>query len=184
MYRPNQEVFRQLADAGVNLISLPIETMGETIVENMMFIKELGLKVGVWAWEGLPLVFFEQLIPYADIIEFETWYPFWQPPQTGRSPHVVHANFEKYMRTLHDMIAAQGLEQKIDLMMDGGLNVGNVSKFVGAGMTVGEFSSPLLKGPGGKLKPGTGEIPAAVQSLRQALDEAAAMYRTDTGLKS
>jgi hypothetical protein len=68
--------------------------------------------------------------------------------------------------------------------MDGGLNVGNVSKFVGAGMTVGEFSSPLLKGPGGKLKPGTGEIPAAVQSLRQALDEAAAMYRTDTGLKS
>jgi hypothetical protein len=51
-------------------------------------------------------------------------------------------------------------------------------------MTVGEFSSPLLKGPGGKLKPGTGEIPAAVQRLRKALDEAAAMHRTDTGLKS
>jgi ribulose-phosphate 3-epimerase len=184
MHRPNQEVFRQLADAGVNLISLPIETMGETIVENMMFIKELGLKVGVWAWEGLPLVFFEQLIPYADIIEFETWYPFWQPPQTGRSPHIVHANFERYMRTLHDMIGTQGLEQKVDLMMDGGLNTGNVSKFVGAGMTVGEFSSPLLKGPGGKLKPGTGEIPAAVQRLRKALDEAAATHRTDMGLKS
>jgi ribulose-phosphate 3-epimerase len=42
MYRPNQEVFRQLAEAGVNLISLPIETMGETTVENMMFIRELG----------------------------------------------------------------------------------------------------------------------------------------------
>jgi len=184
MYRPNQEVFRQLADAGVNLISLPIETMGETTVENMMFIKELGLKVGVWAWEGTPLVFFEQLIPYADIIEFETWYPFWKPPQVGRSPHVVHPNFEKYMRTLHDMIVAQGLEQKVDLMMDGGLNADNVAQFVQAGMTVGEFSSPFLKGPGGKLKPGTGEIPSAVRRLRKALDEAAQIHRTDTGLKS
>ena len=184
MYRPNQEVFRQLAGAGVNLISLPIETMGETTIENMMFIKELGLKVGVWAWEGWPLCFFEQLIPYADIIEFETWYPFWQPPQKGRSPHVVHPNFEKYMRTLHDMIVAQGLEDKVDLMMDGGLNTGNVSKYVGAGMTVGEFSSPFLKGPNGKLKPGTGEIPAAVQKMRKALDEAAQTHRTDKGLKA
>jgi hypothetical protein len=33
------------------------------------------------------------------------------------------------------------------------------------------------------LKPGTGEIPAAVQRLRKALDEAAATHRTDMGLK-
>jgi hypothetical protein len=97
---------------------------------------------------------------------------------------VVHPNFEKYMRTLHDMIVAQGLEDKVDLMMDGGLNAGNVSKYVGAGMTVGEFSSPFLKGPNGKLKPGTGEIPAAVQRMRKALDEATATHRTDKGLKS
>ena len=55
----------------MNLISLPIETTGETIIEHIMFIKELGLKVGVWGWEGIPLLFFEPLIPYVDIIEYE-----------------------------------------------------------------------------------------------------------------
>jgi hypothetical protein len=39
-------------------------------------------------------------------------------------------------------------------------------------MTVGEFSSPLLKGPQGKLPAGTGEITAAVQRVRRALDKA------------
>ena len=50
----------------------------------------------------------------------------------------------------------------------------NQPVFVAAGMTVGEFSSPLLKGPGGKLRPGTGEIAAAVARVRAALDRAAA----------
>jgi hypothetical protein len=51
-------------------------------------------------------------------------------------------------------------------------------------MTVGEFSSPLLKGPNGKLKPGTGEIAAAVKKLRGVMDAASAEYRTaDARLK-
>ena len=64
-----------------------------------------------------------------------------------------------------------GLESQIDIMEDGGLNAGNVDEFIAAGMTVGEFSSPLLKGPNGKLQPGTGEIEAAVKKLRAAMDE-------------
>ena len=63
------------------------------------------------------------------------------------------------------MIAGAGLQNRIELMEDGGLNAGNVAQFIEAGMTVGEFSSPLLKGPAGKLQPGTGEIGAAVQKL-------------------
>lgn len=184
MNRPSHEHFRQLAEAGANLISLPIETTGETIIEHIMFIKELGLKVGVWGWEGIPLVFFEPLIPYVDIVEYETWYPFWKAPQAGRSPHVVNPLFEPYMRRLHEMILAQGLEQQVDLMMDGGLNAGNVVEFVRAGMTVGEFSSPLLKGPQGKFAPGTGEIRTAVKRIRAALDEAGDRYRTEVGLAS
>ena len=62
------------------------------------------------------------------------------------------------MRKLHEMVVAHGLEQRVDLMMDGGLNAANVVWFVQAGMTVGEFSSPLLEGPQGKFAPGTGEI--------------------------
>lgn len=183
MHRPTHEHFRQLAEAGANLISLPIETTGETIIEHIMFIKELGLQVGVWGWEGIPLVFFDPLIPYVDIIEYETWYPFWKAPQAGRSPHVVNPLFLPYMRKLHEMIVANGMERQVDLMMDGGLNAGNAAEFVQAGMTVGEFSSPLLKGPKGKLAPGTGEIGEAVQRVREALDKASDMYRTDTGLK-
>jgi hypothetical protein len=81
------------------------------------------------------------------------------------------------------MIVAHGVEQKVDLMMDSGLNQGNLSKFVAAGMTVGEFSSPFLKGPQGKLVPGSGDITNAVQTVRLALDQASERYRTETGLK-
>lgn len=184
MVRPNQEQFRQLADAGTNLISLPIETMGETILENIMYVKELGLKVGVWGWEGIPLVNFEPLIPYVDIVEYETWYPFWKPPQAGRSPHIVNPLFEKYIERLHQMVVEAGCENQVDLMMDGGLNAGNVAEFVRVGMTVGEFSSPLLKGPNGKFAPGTGEIPAAVAKLRKATRAASDIYRDMNGLKT
>ena len=70
------------------------------------------------------------------------------------------------------MIAEAGWKMQIDIMEDGGLNAGNVADFIAAGMTVGEFSSPLLKGPNGKLQPGTGEIAAAVATLRAVMDEA------------
>jgi hypothetical protein len=81
------------------------------------------------------------------------------------------------------MIAEAGMEDRIELMEDGGLNANNVSDFVELGMTVGEFSSPLLKGPNGKLEPGTGDIPAAVQKLKAALDEASDKFRANDGLK-
>ncbi len=45
-------------------------------------------------------------------------------------------------------------------------------QFVRAGMTVGEFSSPLFKGSEGRYKAGTGEIGRAVKRLRSALDRA------------
>lgn len=182
MMRPTQEQLRLMIQAGVNLISLPIETCGETIVEHIFFIKEHGLKVGVWGWEGIPIANFEPLLPFVDIIEYETWYPFWQPPQTGRSPHIVNPTFGKQLRQLHDMLVAAGREREVDLMMDGGVNAGNCAEFVKHGMTVAEMSSPLFKGPKGKLQPGTGEIPAAVARVRQALDEAGAAFRTDAGL--
>jgi hypothetical protein len=38
-------------------------------------------------------------------------------------------------------------------------------------MTVGEFSSPFLKGPQGKFVPGTGDIFKAIQAIRNALDQ-------------
>ena len=50
-------------------------------------------------------------------------------------------------------------------------------------MTVGEFSSPLLKGPDGKLQPGTGQISAAVENLRAVMREASDDFRDQRGLK-
>jgi ribulose-phosphate 3-epimerase len=183
MVRPNFDVFNQLAELGVNLISLPIETMGETMMQSITYIKEkLELKVGVWAWQGVPIVAFEQYIhPYVDIIEYECRAPFWVKPQAGRSPHSMDSIMVENIRRLHAMIAAAGMEDRIDLMEDGGLNAGNVGEFIAAGMTVGEFSSPLLKGPNGKLKAGTGEIAAAVSRLRSVMDEASLRYRNPQG---
>jgi ribulose-phosphate 3-epimerase len=173
MMRPSVETFRQLADAGANLITLPIETTNELIMQHITFIKEtLGLKVGIWAWQGCPLSFFEPLLPFVDIIEYETRAPFWKPLTGGESPHRVDPIFKHYIRRLHDMLVEHHLENKVELMVDGGLNADNVAEFVQAGMTVGEFSSPLLKGPRGKLAPNTGEITAAVRRIRAALDEA------------
>ena len=70
-----------------------------------------------------------------------------------------------------------------ELMKDGGLNAKNVAQFIEVGMTVGEFSSLLLKGPDGKLQPGTGQIKAAVENLRAIMREASDDFRDQRGLK-
>lgn len=183
MYRPTFDVFDQLKELGVSLISLPIETTGEMIFQQITYIKEkLDLKVGVWSWQGVPTTAFEQFIhPYVDIIEYESRAPFWVKPVAGKSPHTMDPIMAVTMRKLHNMIAEAGMEGCIELMEDGGLNAGNVGEFIAAGMTVGEFSSPLLKGPNGKLKPGTGDIAAAVGRLRKVMDEASEQYRTADG---
>ena len=185
MYRPNFDTFDQLKALGVNLISLPIETTGEMIFQQITYIKEkLELKVGVWAWQGVPTSAFEQFIhPYVDIIEYESRAPFWVKPKPGQSPHTMDPIMVRTMRKLHDMIAEAGMEGQIELMEDGGLNAGNVADFIAVGMTVGEFSSPLLKGPNGKLQPGTGDITKAVHKLRSVMDAASDKYRDENGLK-
>ena len=184
MVRPSFDVFNQMADLGVNLISLPIETTNEMLMQNITYIKEkLDLKVGVWAWQGCPVAFFEQVIhPHVDIIEYECRAPFWTKPTKGRSPHTLDPIVVESVRRLHEMIVDAGMENRIELMEDGGLNAGNVAEFVEVGMTVGEFSSPLLKGPDGKLAPGSGLIEQAVKKLRAVLEIASRKFRNDNGL--
>ncbi|HUX13875.1 MAG TPA: hypothetical protein VMW87_12665 [Spirochaetia bacterium] len=185
MMRPTVDLYRQLKDLGADLISLPIETTGEMLVQHLLFIKEtLGLKVGVWAWQGTPIVAFEQYIPLVDIVEYECKAPFWNPTTGAKSPHTLDEIMYSNIARLHRMIVDAGVESTVDLMEDGGLNTGNVDRFVEMGMTVGEFSSPLMKGPKGKFKPGNGDIARAVQNLRGSLEEAASRHRTAAGLKS
>jgi len=173
MMRPSFEVYRRLAAAGADLITLPIETTGEMLMQHITYIKDkLGLKVGVWAWQGCPLMFFEPYLPFVDIIEYESRARFWKPADSSESPHTIDPIVVESIRCLHEMLVERGLETRVELMEDGGLNAENVAQFVAAGMTVGEFSSPLLKGPHGKLPAGTGEITAAVQKVRSALDAA------------
>jgi ribulose-phosphate 3-epimerase len=183
MVRPSFDVFKQLADLGVNLITLPLETMGELTIQAVTYIKDMGLKAGVWAWQGTPISAFEQyILDYVDIIEYESRAYFWAK-ETGRSPHMMDPIMVDNIKRMHQMVAAAGLEGQIDIMEDGGLNAGNVAEFIQAGMTVGEFSSPLLKGPQGKFVPGTGQIEAAVKKLRAVMDEASDLYRNEHGLK-
>ena len=186
MMRPSFSVFDQLADLGVSLISLPLETTNEMIFQNITYIKEkLNLKVGVWAWQGVSAYAFEQFIhPYIDVIEYESRAPFWKQTTGGQSPHTIDPIVVDTVYKIHQMIAAAGMEDRIELMEDGGLNAGNVAQFIKAGMTVGEFSSPLLKGPAGKLQPGTGEIAAAVEGLRAVMRRASDQYRDEGGLKT
>jgi ribulose-phosphate 3-epimerase len=177
MVRPSFDVYNQLKDLGVSLITLPIETTGETIFQAITYIVEkLGLKVGVWAWQGVPTTAFEQFIhPYISIIEYECRAPFWTKTKGSKSPHTIDPIVVRTVRKLHEMIKEAGMEDKIELMEDGGLNSSNVAEFIQAGMTVGEFSSPLLKGPNGKLKPGTGDIEGV-------MNEASDKYRNKKGL--
>jgi len=184
MMRPSFDLFRQLKDLGADLISLPIETTGEMLMQQVIYVKEtLELKVGVWAWQGTPIVSFEQYVPFVDILEYECKAPFWKPTAGAKSPHTVDQIMYDNIGRLHDMIVDSGRESVCDLMEDGGLNEGNVDAFVARGMTVGEFSSPLLKGGSGKFKPGSGEITAAVRSLRGKMDAASDAHRGPAGLK-
>lgn len=185
MYRPTLDLYKQLADAGASLITLPIENAGETLIQHVTFIKELGLKVGVWGWQGLPSVFFDQCIPFVDIIEYECRYPYWAPVGGGnRSPHVMDPIIEETVAEMYAMLKKRGRELEVDLMEDGGLNKSNLESFVSRGMSVGEFSSPLLKGPGGVLRPGEGKIAEQARDLRKFLEDLSLKYRgEDGGLK-
>jgi phosphoribosylanthranilate isomerase len=137
----------------------------------------------VWAWQGTPIQAFEQLVvPFIDIIEYETRAHFWVK-EAGKSPHDTDPIMYDNIGCMHQMIVAAGLENQLELMVDGGLNIRNVASYIQLGMTVGEFSSPLLKGPGGKFTPGTGQIEAAVKKLRAVMDEASHTYRDAGGLK-
>jgi ribulose-phosphate 3-epimerase len=184
MMRPSFDVFKQLADLGVNLITLPLETVDEMTMQAVTYIKDaLDLKVGVWAWQGTPIVAFEQyILPYIDIVEYESRAHFWVK-ESGKSPHTMDPIMVDNIRRLHEMIVEAGLEGRMELMEDGGLNAGNAEEFIQVGMTVGEFSSPLLKGPQGKFAPGTGQIEAAVKKLRAVMDEASDKHRDANGLK-
>jgi ribulose-phosphate 3-epimerase len=190
MVRPTFDLYRQLKDEGADLISLPIETTMENLMQDLTFIKDkLGLKAGVWGWQGLPVLFFEQYIPFVDIIEYESRARFWST-EKGRTPHVLDDIMIASLRRMHDMIVQAGREGEVDLMEDGGIGASNSAAFVEAGMTVGEYSSALLKGPdgegpGGRFSAGSGKITAAVQRLKDALREAADLYRGEDGrLKS
>ena len=144
----------------------------------------MGLKVGVWAWQGVPAYAFEQFLhPHVDIIEYESRATFWKKTAGGKSPHTIDPIVVDTMRELHRMIAGAGMEDRIELMKDGGLNAKNVAQFIEVGMTVGEFSSLLLKGPDGKLQPGAGQIKAAVENLRAVMREASDDFRDQRGLK-
>lgn len=184
MLRPGFDVYRQLADLGVDMITLPLETMGEMTMQAITYIKDaLELKAGVWAWQGTPIVAFEQyILPYIDIIEYECRAHFWAR-ETGKSPHTMDPIMVDNIQRMHKMIVDAGLEGSMELMEDGGINANNVEDFIKAGMTVGEFSSPLLKGPEGKFVPSTGQIEAAVKKLRAVIDEASNKYRDENGLK-
>ena len=184
MVRPSFDVFRQLSDLGVDLITLPLETMEEMAMQAVTFIKDaLNLKVGVWAWQGTPIAAFEQyILPLIDIVEYESRAHFWVK-ESGATPHIMDAIMVDNIKRLHSMVKAAGLERTIDIMEDGGLNATNVADFAKVGMTVGEFSSPFLKGPHGKFQPGSGEISAAVEKMRATLEQCAHNYRTEHGLK-
>jgi len=181
MTRPSLDLLKQLADEGADLITLPIETTGETLLQYVSYVKDLGLKTGVWAWQGCPVLFFDQYIPYVDIIEYECRYPFWKPVKVGKSPHIIDPIVEESVGTLYEMIVKRGREKEVDLMEVSGLNRGNLESFVARGMNVGEFSSPLLKGSGGTFKPGEGNIAAAVRDMKSHLAELADRYRTEEG---
>ena len=108
---------------------------------------------------------------FVDIIEYESRAHFWVK-ESGKSPHDTDAIMFDNIKRMRAMIDGAGLENSMELMVDGGLNAGNVAAFIQAGMTVGEFSSPLMKGPDGKFVPGTGQIEMAVKKLRAVMDAA------------
>lgn len=181
MRHPTLDLYKQLADAGASLITIPIEHAGETLIQHVTYVKELGLKVGVWGWQGMPTLFFDQCIPFVDIIEYECRYPYWAPIKGGRSPHIMDDIVVESVEELYGMLKTRGREKEVDLMEDGGLNASNLETFVKRGMSVGEFSSPLLKGPEGKLKPGEGKIADAARDLKKLLTDLSNKYRKEDG---
>lgn len=184
MVRPTFDLYRQLKESGADMITLPLETSMENTMQDLTFIRDsLRLKCGVWGWQGLPLEYFRQYIPFVDIIEYESRARFWNE-EAGKTPHLIDPIMVDNIRRLKEMIREAGCGDRVELMEDGGINRENSGMFIDAGMTVGEYSSALLKGssgkgPGNRYIAGTGEITKAVKELRAALDKAVSEIREE-----
>ncbi len=175
MLRPTFDLYDQLKEAGADLITLPLETTMENTMQDISYIRDvLELKTGVWGWQGMPLEFFRQYLPFVDIIEYESRAHFWRKGGS-KTPHMIDDIMVDNISDLKKMIISSGREKEVELMEDGGINSENSWRFVEAGMTVGEYSSALLKGAGGELpgsrfRGGSGQITEAVRKLRKSLN--------------
>ena len=146
MVRPSIELYRQLGEVGADLISLPIETTGEMLVQHLLFIKEtLGLKGGVWAWQGTPIGAFEQYVPLVDIVEYECKAPFWKPTSGAQSPHTLDEIMFTNIRRLHDMLVEGGVESSVELMKILARACGHTRL---AELRADDLPTPGVRGPG------------------------------------
>ena len=72
--------------------------------QHLTYIADLGLKIGVWAWQGTPISAFEQYVDWVDIIEYECRAPFWKPLTGAQSPHVMDPIMVTNIARMRDMV--------------------------------------------------------------------------------
>ncbi len=146
-----------LADAGANMVILPaIYYMDARLLGLVRKVRERGLKFGLTITVGAPLCVVEESVCWLDRVQITTHDA---TPDRGLKEAAL-----PMVRRARQLIDERN--PNCELCCDGGIKLENLHKVVAAGADVIEFCRPIFRAKEG--------IPAAVQRLRKAIDEASA----------
>ncbi len=146
-----------LAKAGANLVILPaLYYMDARLLGLLRRAREIGLKFGFTITAGAPLCVVEESLCWLDRIHITTH----DAVPDGRLKEAALPMVRRARQLIDER------NPNCELCCDGGIKLENLHKVVAAGADVIEFCRPIFRAKEG--------IPAAVQRLRKAIDEASA----------
>ncbi len=150
----------ELAEAGANLIILPVEyTLGGPLNFLIDEIHKNGCRAGMMVTNGSPLCLVEEALYWVERLHLLT-----HDIDIPNGYHALRESQLPMIRRARQMIDERGLD--CELCCDGGLTPENVHKVVAAGVDVVEMSRPIFQAPEG--------ITTAVKRIREVLDAASA----------
>lgn len=158
MMEAPERYLEAFVEAGADLITVHQETCPH-LHRTVQRLRELGVAPGVAINPATPLSLLEEILPFVASVLVMTVNP-------GFGGQAYIATMTHKVARLHGELLERGLEQRVELQVDGGINPDTAGKVVGAGANVLVAGSAVFGGPG--------SVAENLQGLRAALTRSSA----------
>lgn len=139
MIEAPERYLRDFADAGVDLITVHVETCPH-LHRTLQQIRELGVKAGVALNPATPVEAISEALPYVDLVLVMSV----NPGFGGQS--FIPTSIAK-IRRIRDLLGGRG-EGEVEIQVDGGITPDTIGAVVDAGATLLVAGSSVFRGRG------------------------------------